>query len=77
MAKAKPAEIGPFPASTRPLPNRPGLYKRISDKTGAKAWAWWDGRSWFRFDTSKKGALRKKADGEYSKKNLKWIGFAA
>lgn len=39
-------EIGPFNGTDTPV--RPGLYRRISKRTGRKLWSFWNGNIWSR-----------------------------
>jgi len=50
-------EIGPFDGNQ--IPARPGMYKRVSPKSGRKVWAYWDGSRWCKYSLNIDKALQK------------------
>lgn len=75
IAKVRRGAVGPFPASKKPLADRPGLYIRISTLTGEACWAHWNGKQWGLWSNSKKQATARK--GKFSKKPAAWYGCAS
>jgi hypothetical protein len=76
-ATPKQPMIGPFPGHVRPVWNRPGLYLRISKKTGERVWSYWDGQQFFMFSNTKRGAMSTFRRGKVSNyQSLPWFGMA-
>lgn len=79
MASAKvlppplPGHVGPFPPGVKPV-NGPGMFKRVSPKTGELVWAYWDGRQWGKFSSDFDRAAHKAH--KRSRRQLWWYGKA-
>lgn len=67
--------VGPFPPKVKPVMGRPGMFKRISERTGNRVWAWWDGRGWCKYSSDYDTAKANR--GKRSRKQLWWYGRAA
>lgn len=70
----KPSQvIGPFNRTQIPPMGRPGLYLRISNKTGQACCAFWNGQKWGLYADSKDRAMQRRH--KTSKKRLPWFAF--
>lgn len=78
MRKSKPkpipGHVGPFPAHVNPA--RPGIYKRVSPKTGQLVYAYWDGFDWSKFSSNYRTAKTTNRYKAPSIKSLPWYGMA-
>lgn len=67
-----------FPPTT--APTKKGLYKRRVPRRHAsplEVWAWWDGRWWYAYSLTKKGALYYRDHKvKTTVKDLSWCGLA-
>lgn len=65
--------VGPFNRTHNPPKDRPGLYLRLSDKTGQAVWSYWNGQKWGLYADSKDRAMQRR--NKPSKKRLTWFAF--
>ena len=72
-AGVTPNQIVGNKSARKPAKDRPGLYLRLSPKTGEVCWAYWSGKSWGLYSNSKKGAMARRH--KTSKKQLTWFGY--
>lgn len=67
-------EIGPFEGHETPA--RPGLYRRISARTGRKLWSFWNGNIWSRGCNNLEKAKSPRFKNKRSKyQNRPWFGL--